>query len=193
MNDSSLVCQARTAVFAADRKDSSGISYAPDAESFRQAIGYDGFGWEDWGGLHLTLFTTVVGISAGMPLGILLAVRLIPSDILAEHRASASELNRRPASRTAAIVVGPTCFFSNPSHALKSKAQAEDGASTKQIINTQNFSKKMLFMDFFKSFNCILKFTRYNDMNNSPRANGNLMHRNCSLFSPFRQSSLTIF
>ena len=40
-----------------------------------------------------------------VPLGILLAVRLIPSDILAEHRASASQLNKRPASRTAAMVV----------------------------------------------------------------------------------------
>ncbi|NND73402.1 MAG: amino acid ABC transporter permease [Ilumatobacter sp.] len=38
------------------------------------AVAVDGFGWEDWGGLHLTLFATVVGISTGMPLGILLAV-----------------------------------------------------------------------------------------------------------------------
>jgi len=38
------------------------------------AIGFDGFGWEDWGGLHLTLFATVVGIASGMPIGILLAI-----------------------------------------------------------------------------------------------------------------------
>jgi general L-amino acid transport system permease protein len=38
------------------------------------SIGFDGFGWEDWGGLHLTLFATVVGISSGMPIGILLAI-----------------------------------------------------------------------------------------------------------------------
>ncbi|MDA3031350.1 MAG: amino acid ABC transporter permease [Actinomycetota bacterium] len=37
-------------------------------------IGFDGFGWEDWGGLHLTLFATVVGIASGMPIGILLAI-----------------------------------------------------------------------------------------------------------------------
>ena len=33
-----------------------------------------GFGWDDWGGLHLTLFVTVVGISTGLPVGILLAL-----------------------------------------------------------------------------------------------------------------------
>jgi general L-amino acid transport system permease protein len=38
------------------------------------AIGFDGYGWEDWGGLHLTLFATVVGITSGMPIGILLAI-----------------------------------------------------------------------------------------------------------------------
>jgi len=37
-------------------------------------IPFDGFGWEDWGGLHITLFTSVVGIALGMPLGILLAL-----------------------------------------------------------------------------------------------------------------------
>ncbi len=35
---------------------------------------YDGYGWEDWGGLHITLFTTVFGIGMGMPIGILLAL-----------------------------------------------------------------------------------------------------------------------
>jgi general L-amino acid transport system permease protein len=38
------------------------------------SISYDGFGWEDWGGIHITLFTTVVGIGLGMPFGILLAL-----------------------------------------------------------------------------------------------------------------------
>jgi general L-amino acid transport system permease protein len=38
------------------------------------SIGFEGFGWEDWGGLHLTLFATVVGISSGMPIGIMLAI-----------------------------------------------------------------------------------------------------------------------
>jgi uncharacterized membrane protein YkvA (DUF1232 family) len=40
-----------------------------------------------------------------IPLGILLAVRLIPPDILAEHRAAADEAALRPASRTAALVI----------------------------------------------------------------------------------------
>ena len=40
-----------------------------------------------------------------VPLGIVLAVRLIPADILAEHRATASELGKRPTSRTAAVVI----------------------------------------------------------------------------------------
>ncbi len=37
-------------------------------------IPHDGFGWEDWGGLHISLFTTVIGITLGMPFGILLAL-----------------------------------------------------------------------------------------------------------------------
>lgn len=37
-------------------------------------IPYDGYGWAKWGGLHITLFTTVLGISLGMPFGILLAL-----------------------------------------------------------------------------------------------------------------------
>ena len=40
-----------------------------------------------------------------VPLGILLAVRLIPADILAEHRAAASEAGQRPTSRAAAAVI----------------------------------------------------------------------------------------
>jgi uncharacterized membrane protein YkvA (DUF1232 family) len=40
-----------------------------------------------------------------VPLGILLAVRLIPAGILAEHRFAVSEAAGRPASRTAAIVI----------------------------------------------------------------------------------------
>lgn len=40
----------------------------------QKAIPHEGFGWEDWGGLHISLFTTVVGITLGMPFGILLAL-----------------------------------------------------------------------------------------------------------------------
>src|SRR3954462_11737010 len=40
-----------------------------------------------------------------VPLGILLAVRLIPADVLAEHRFAASEAAERPTSRTAALVI----------------------------------------------------------------------------------------
>ncbi len=39
-----------------------------------RAIGFDGFGWADWGGLHINLFTAVVGVTLGMPFGILLAL-----------------------------------------------------------------------------------------------------------------------
>jgi uncharacterized membrane protein YkvA (DUF1232 family) len=41
-----------------------------------------------------------------VPLGILLAVRLVPSDIMAEHRATAAAAQERPVSRTAGIVIG---------------------------------------------------------------------------------------
>ena len=34
----------------------------------------EGFGWDHWGGLHLTLFVTVIGVGAGFPFGILLAL-----------------------------------------------------------------------------------------------------------------------
>jgi general L-amino acid transport system permease protein len=37
-------------------------------------IPHDGIGWEKWGGLHVTLFTTVLGIALGLPFGILLAL-----------------------------------------------------------------------------------------------------------------------
>jgi len=40
-----------------------------------------------------------------VPLGILLAVRLIPAEILAEHRQAANEAAERPTSRTAAMVI----------------------------------------------------------------------------------------
>ena len=40
-----------------------------------------------------------------VPLGILLAVRLIPAEILAEHRFAANEAAERPTSRTAAMVI----------------------------------------------------------------------------------------
>ena len=37
-------------------------------------IPFDGFGWDDWGGLHVTLFVTILGIALGLPFGILLAL-----------------------------------------------------------------------------------------------------------------------
>jgi uncharacterized membrane protein YkvA (DUF1232 family) len=40
-----------------------------------------------------------------VPLGILLAVRLIPADVLAEHRETAATIGERPVSRTAAMVI----------------------------------------------------------------------------------------
>jgi uncharacterized membrane protein YkvA (DUF1232 family) len=40
-----------------------------------------------------------------VPLGILLAVRLIPADIMAEHRATAASAQERPVNRTAGIVI----------------------------------------------------------------------------------------
>ena len=40
-----------------------------------------------------------------LPLGIMLAVRMIPPDIMAEHRASATEALKKPTSRTAAAAV----------------------------------------------------------------------------------------
>jgi uncharacterized membrane protein YkvA (DUF1232 family) len=40
-----------------------------------------------------------------VPLGIVLVVRLIPPDILAEHRAAAERLAERPKSLTAAVVI----------------------------------------------------------------------------------------
>jgi uncharacterized membrane protein YkvA (DUF1232 family) len=40
-----------------------------------------------------------------VPLGIVLAVRLIPADILAEHRSAAVAAAERPTSRTAAVVI----------------------------------------------------------------------------------------
>jgi uncharacterized membrane protein YkvA (DUF1232 family) len=40
-----------------------------------------------------------------VPLGILAVVRLIPPDVLAEHRAAAAATAQRPVSRTAAAVI----------------------------------------------------------------------------------------
>ncbi|MDG2112688.1 MAG: ABC transporter permease subunit, partial [Actinomycetota bacterium] len=39
-----------------------------------RAIGMEGYGWDDWGGLHLSLFITTVGIAVGLPIGVLLAL-----------------------------------------------------------------------------------------------------------------------
>ena len=41
-----------------------------------------------------------------VPLGILLVVRMIPPDVMMEHRASAAAMLERPASRAAAAVIG---------------------------------------------------------------------------------------
>lgn len=38
------------------------------------SINLSGYGWDNWGGLHLTLFVTVIGVSTGFPVGILLAL-----------------------------------------------------------------------------------------------------------------------
>jgi uncharacterized membrane protein YkvA (DUF1232 family) len=40
-----------------------------------------------------------------VPLGIVIAIRLIPDDVLAEHRATASRAAERPLGRTAAVVI----------------------------------------------------------------------------------------
>jgi uncharacterized membrane protein YkvA (DUF1232 family) len=40
-----------------------------------------------------------------LPLGIILVVRLIPPDVMMQHRASAAEMLQRPTSRAAAAVV----------------------------------------------------------------------------------------
>jgi uncharacterized membrane protein YkvA (DUF1232 family) len=41
-----------------------------------------------------------------VPLGILAVVKLIPAEIMAEHRALAAAAQDRPVSRTAAVVIG---------------------------------------------------------------------------------------
>lgn len=38
------------------------------------SIGFEGYGWKDWGGLYVNVFTAVIGIVLGLPLGILLAL-----------------------------------------------------------------------------------------------------------------------
>lgn len=43
-----------------------------------------------------------------VPLGIVLAVRMIPPDVMAEHRALAAASQRRPVSRLAAVVIATT-------------------------------------------------------------------------------------
>ena len=40
-----------------------------------------------------------------VPLGILAVVKMIPTEVMAEHRAAAALAGRRPASRTAAVVI----------------------------------------------------------------------------------------
>jgi hypothetical protein len=40
-----------------------------------------------------------------LPLAILLAVRLVPAEVMAEHRAAAREAEREPVSRAGAVLV----------------------------------------------------------------------------------------
>ena len=40
-----------------------------------------------------------------VPLGILAVVKLVPAEIMAEHRAFAARISERPVSRTAAVVI----------------------------------------------------------------------------------------
>ena len=47
-----------------------------------------------------------------VPLGILLAIYLIPTELLEEHRRAARALAERPVSRTAAIVIASLWIFS---------------------------------------------------------------------------------
>ena len=47
-----------------------------------------------------------------LPLGILLVIRMIPPEIMAEHRALASATRERPVSRTAAAVIALIWFLS---------------------------------------------------------------------------------
>jgi general L-amino acid transport system permease protein len=42
--------------------------------AFLCVLGFYGVGWDQWGGLQLTLFVTVAGITAAFPLGLLLAL-----------------------------------------------------------------------------------------------------------------------
>jgi general L-amino acid transport system permease protein len=42
--------------------------------SAQLATGEEGVGWNDWGGLHLTLFVTIGGIALSFPLGVLVAL-----------------------------------------------------------------------------------------------------------------------
>jgi uncharacterized membrane protein YkvA (DUF1232 family) len=53
-------------------------------------------------------FIPVLGLADELvllPLGIILVVRMIPPDVMTEHRASAAAMLRRPTSRTAAVVI----------------------------------------------------------------------------------------
>ena len=53
-----------------------GVAVAAGAVAFLivDTLDIDGFGWDRWGGLHLNLFVTVVGLGLGLPFGILLAL-----------------------------------------------------------------------------------------------------------------------
>jgi general L-amino acid transport system permease protein len=38
------------------------------------SLGFEGFGWKEWGGLHVSIFTAIAGIGLGLPGGVLLAL-----------------------------------------------------------------------------------------------------------------------
>jgi general L-amino acid transport system permease protein len=44
------------------------------AATYLALAGFDGVGWNDWGGLHLNLFLTLAGLMFAFPLGLLLAL-----------------------------------------------------------------------------------------------------------------------
>jgi general L-amino acid transport system permease protein len=53
-----------------------GAAVAAGAVAFSivDTLDISGFGWDEWGGLHLNIFVTVVGLGLGLPFGILLAM-----------------------------------------------------------------------------------------------------------------------
>ena len=64
--------------------------------------------WREWSRLMIPDFIPVVGYLDDLiivPLGVLLAIRLIPPEVMAEHRFSAAKAADRPVSRIAAVII----------------------------------------------------------------------------------------